>query len=148
MKLSYALSILLPIAALANPIPEPEAEAVQADVPKGGFTKFGKIALRDRAAEDVGLVTRALVNCAIVNVATTVGCRWYPWHTGWNGKGTSTEITEFGPGTKHDFDCYQIGECIGGNCTWDWATNWGCYVPGYYTDSKCTKAKLGRCPFT
>ncbi|KFY71537.1 hypothetical protein V498_10145, partial [Pseudogymnoascus sp. VKM F-4517 (FW-2822)] len=75
MKLSYALAILLPIVAFANPILELEAEAVQANVAKGSFTKFGKIALWDRAAKDVGLVTRALINCAIVNVATTVSCR-------------------------------------------------------------------------
>lgn len=55
------------------------------------------------------------VTRAIVNIVTTVGCRYYPWHTGWNGKGTSLELTEFGPGTKHDFNCYQVGECIGGN---------------------------------
>lgn len=115
MKLSYALAILLPIAALANPIPEPEAEAVQGDAAKEAFTKFSKVAVRDKAAEDVGVASRALVNCAIVNVATTVGCRYYPWHTGWNGKGLSPELEEFGPGTKHDFNCYQVGECIGGN---------------------------------
>ncbi|KFY03239.1 hypothetical protein O988_01616 [Pseudogymnoascus sp. VKM F-3808] len=115
MKLSYALAFLLPVAALANPIPEPEAEVAQSDDVKN-FTKFNKIALRDKAAEDVGIAARATVTCAIVNVVTTVGCRWYPWHTGWNGKASSEEKEDFGPGTKHDFECYQVGECIGGNC--------------------------------
>lgn len=29
--------------------------------------------------------------------------------------------------------------------TWDWAVNWGCYVPGAYTDANCSKGKLIIC---
>ncbi|OBT98571.1 hypothetical protein VE01_03568 [Pseudogymnoascus verrucosus] len=146
MKLSNAFTLLLlPLAALANPVPEPEV--VKGEVVKGGYTPRDIIALRDEDAEVAGLVPRATVVCKIVNVVTTVSCRWNPWHAGWNGNGKSAVRTDFKPNTGHDFSCYTVGECIGGNCTWDWAPNWSCYVPGYYTDSKCTKAALGPCPW-
>lgn len=109
MKLYNSLTLLLlPLAALANPVPEPE-------VVKGGYTPRDVIALRDEDAEVAGLVPRVLRVCKIVNVVTTVSCGWNPWHAGWNGNGKSAVRTDFKPNTGHDFDCYAVGECIGGN---------------------------------
>ncbi|OBT76070.1 hypothetical protein VF21_03495 [Pseudogymnoascus sp. 05NY08] len=114
MKLTNAfILLLLPLSALANPIPVPEV--VKGEVVKGGYTPRDIIALRDEAAKEAGLVPRALRVCKIVNVVTTVSCRWNPWHAGWNGNGKSAVRTDFKPNTGHDFDCYAVGECIGGN---------------------------------
>lgn len=83
MKLSFALALLLPVAALANPLPEPSAE--QNDYLKS-LTPKDIIALREADAENAGLISRSTQVCKIVNVVTTVDCRWNPWHAGWNGK--------------------------------------------------------------
>ncbi|KFX96206.1 hypothetical protein V490_03470 [Pseudogymnoascus sp. VKM F-3557] len=168
MKISNALAIfLLPLTALANPIPGSEVQ--EGDAVKDAYTPRDIVVLRDEEAEEVGLVPRATRTCKIVNVVTTVSCRWNPWHAGWNGK--SAVRVDFKPSTSHNFECYAVGECIGGNwlvltpparalvfefvdkvadedkSTWDWVPKYGCYVPGYYTDSKCTMAALGRCPW-
>ncbi|KFX95098.1 hypothetical protein O988_05971 [Pseudogymnoascus sp. VKM F-3808] len=144
MKIFNALSLfLLPLTALANPIPESEVQ--NGDVVKDAYTPRDIVAIRDEEAEEAGLVPRATRTCKIVNVVTTVSCRWNPWHAGWNGN--SAVRVDFKPSTSHSFECYAVGECIGGNCTWDWVPKYGCYVPGYYTDSKCTMAALGRCPW-
>ncbi|KFY58173.1 hypothetical protein V496_06240 [Pseudogymnoascus sp. VKM F-4515 (FW-2607)] len=121
MKLSCALALVLPVAALANPLPVSDA-------------------ITD--SESAGLLPRSKQVCKIVNVVTTVNCRknnYVPWNA------LDEIVTEFKPNTGHDFTCYTEGECINGNCTWDWAVNWGCWVPGYYTDANCSKAKLGHC---
>ncbi|KFY31905.1 hypothetical protein V493_00693 [Pseudogymnoascus sp. VKM F-4281 (FW-2241)] len=121
MKLSCAIAFVLPVAALANPLPVSDA-------------------ISD--AESARLVPRSKVVCKIVNVSSKVNCRYNPY-VPWNAL---DEIkTTFKKNTKHDFTCYTEGECINGNCTWDWAVNWGCYVPGAYTDANCSKAKLGHC---
>ncbi|KFY08515.1 hypothetical protein V492_06152 [Pseudogymnoascus sp. VKM F-4246] len=120
MKLSYVVTFFLPVVALANPLPVSNAEA---------------------EGESAGLVPRSKQVCKIVN-AGTVNCRYDPWVP---NNALDRIRTTFKSGTGHDFTCWTEGECIQGNCTWDWAHNWGCYVPGYYTDSKCTKARLGHC---
>ncbi|OBT84719.1 hypothetical protein VE02_06097 [Pseudogymnoascus sp. 03VT05] len=84
MKFSYALAFLLPVAALANPLPDPIAE--KNDYPKN-LTPEDIIAIRESDTESVGLISRSTETCKIVNVGTTVDCRWNPWHVRWNGKG-------------------------------------------------------------
>ncbi|OBT91411.1 hypothetical protein VE01_10604 [Pseudogymnoascus verrucosus] len=120
MKLSSALAFLLPVVALANPLPASDAIA---------------------DGENAGLVSRSKQVCKIVN-ASVVNCRYDPWVP---NNALDRIRTTFKKGTGHDFTCYTEGECINGNCTWDWAVNWGCYVPGAYTDANCSKAKLGHC---
>ncbi|KAL4882975.1 hypothetical protein BJY04DRAFT_31575 [Aspergillus karnatakaensis] len=97
--------------------------------------------VRDISPEALGLVKRA-VRCKIVNSSSsTVNCR----------SGPRFEFSVVGSvkvGYSYPFNCYQSGDCYEGNCTWQQVPLEGghyCYVNGYYTDSKCTAAALGKC---
>ncbi|KFZ09282.1 hypothetical protein V502_08843 [Pseudogymnoascus sp. VKM F-4520 (FW-2644)] len=129
MRLSTIISVLLPVAAVlaapTAPIDVPITDAIPAE----------RLALRE--GEDAGLVARKNQVCKIVGT-NQVNCRYQPTTK-------AGAILGFPRGSKHEFSCYKIGECINGNCTWDWAENWNCFVSGYYTDSNCSRAKLKRC---
>ncbi|KFY06164.1 hypothetical protein V492_08129, partial [Pseudogymnoascus sp. VKM F-4246] len=104
MFVSTLIAIILPLSALAAPS-RPErgvtaSEGISAAIPKA------RQALRE--GREVGLEKRAQKNCAIVSSDGSVKCRY---HANTN----SEVITTFAPGTKHDFNCYASGECIGGN---------------------------------
>ncbi|KFX94382.1 hypothetical protein O988_06338 [Pseudogymnoascus sp. VKM F-3808] len=84
------------------------------------------------------LFTRKVEYCQIVNVSSTVNCRAGPG-TGYASKGSIPN------GVSFHFSCYKRGECVNGNCTWDYAVDYQCYINGYYTSSQCTIANLGPC---
>jgi hypothetical protein len=115
MKLSYTIASLLSAVATATPIANPEPIKGDVGLVAKGFSPYDIKDIRDTDAMAAGLAARATVVCKIVNVVTTVGCRYNPWHAGWNGKGVSEEVIDFPPSGGHDFSCYQIGECIEGN---------------------------------
>ncbi|KFY67162.1 hypothetical protein V496_01736 [Pseudogymnoascus sp. VKM F-4515 (FW-2607)] len=119
--------ILLPVLSLASPV----AEAVESDE--------GPTALvsEKRSSEDE-LFKRADQYCSIINVSTTVNCR--------AGPGTGYAMKAYAHnGDKYYFTCYKRGECVNGNCTWDYLKAGKCYINGYYTSSACSIANLGPC---
>ncbi|KFX94381.1 hypothetical protein O988_06337 [Pseudogymnoascus sp. VKM F-3808] len=84
------------------------------------------------------LLPRADTSCTIINVSTVVACR--------TGPGTNYPVYAYlPPKDVWPFRCYKRGECINGNCTWDYAPQIECYVSGYYTSSACSIANLGLC---
>ncbi|KAL4787193.1 hypothetical protein BJX76DRAFT_354380 [Aspergillus varians] len=119
VQLTTLMSILLPIATLAMPAPD----AI------------------DISPAALGLEKRANTVCKIVNSSSSsVKCRTGP---GFNYAVKASVI----PGKSYQFNCYKSGDCYEGNCTWQ-RINWDgktCYVNGYYTDSRCTVAALGKC---
>ncbi|KAL5044993.1 hypothetical protein BDW71DRAFT_208854 [Aspergillus fruticulosus] len=135
MKFTVAGVLALASLALAMPAPEAaaaavaEAEALEVSVPV------------DISPEALGLEKRAKTLCKIVNSSSDkVNCRTGP---GFDYP-ASYSVT---PGKYYEFRCYKSGDCYNGNCTWQ-RINWDgktCYVNGYYTDSKCTVAALGKC---
>ena len=114
---SIFTAALLCLAANATPVPE-EGTAF-----RNGFlaaklsqrvTDAKAILARDAAAEKVGLIKRAELNCEIVNVVTVVDCHYWPTHAStWQGADNYV-VTSFAGGTKHDFDCYLDGQTVGG----------------------------------
>ncbi|KAL4765048.1 uncharacterized protein BDW70DRAFT_156209 [Aspergillus foveolatus] len=133
MKFTVAGVLALASLALAMPAPEAaavaEAEALEVSVPV------------DISPEALGLEKRARTLCKIVNSSSSkVNCRTGP---GFDYPASYSVI----PGKNYEFRCYKSGDCYNGNCTWQ-RINWDgktCYVNGYYTDSKCTVAALGKC---
>ncbi|PLB40977.1 uncharacterized protein BDW47DRAFT_100280 [Aspergillus candidus] len=95
---------------------------------------------RDTSPEALGLAKRS-VSCKIINVSKYANCR--------SGPGTNYEVRHRAPvGQSYNFVCYKKGECYQGNCTWDKIiidSGYVCYVNGYFTDSKCSMAALGKC---
>ncbi|KAL1845506.1 hypothetical protein VTK73DRAFT_501 [Phialemonium thermophilum] len=82
--------------------------------------------------------------CAIVGGADEVNCR--------ADAGTAAPVRFTLPkGSQYTFACVKKGECVtidgDENCGWDWIPGGLCYVSGHYTDSSCSAAKLGFCPF-
>ncbi|KAF9885031.1 hypothetical protein FE257_000762 [Aspergillus nanangensis] len=125
-QLTTLAGLLLPLLTLATPTPEP------ADVP---------FEVRDASPEALGLTKRSATLCKIVNTGSaSVNCR--------TGPGFDYPASfGVGPGKSYSFSCYKTGDCYEGNCTWD-RISWDgkvCYVNGYYTDSRCTIAALGKC---
>ncbi|KAL3479226.1 hypothetical protein BJX99DRAFT_255752 [Aspergillus californicus] len=130
-QLSTLTMFLLPLTALAIPTAEPAAEAIAVPL---------EIETRDISPEALGLEKRANTVCKIVNTSGTVNCRTGP------GFDYAAAFT-VNAGSSYTFSCYKSGDCYSGNCTWQ-RINWDgktCYVNGYYTDSKCTVAALGKC---
>ncbi|KAH7389217.1 hypothetical protein BKA64DRAFT_680065 [Cadophora sp. MPI-SDFR-AT-0126] len=135
MLLPTLISLLLSTAVVAAPsrrVTSTDAAITEAIPP-------ARLAVRE--AEAVGLVPRALQVCTIIGSSSSVNCRYHAT-TG------SSIITTFAKGTGHDFTCYAVGECINGNCTWDYAVNWDCFVSGYYTSSNCNTSNLPVCGFS
>ncbi|KAJ0416856.1 hypothetical protein BJY00DRAFT_217175 [Aspergillus carlsbadensis] len=151
-------ALLLPMAAMAipNPNANPEAIAEAAPVPAPDLEIIEfpidldlDLEARDAEAEAeadispeaLGLEKRDRAVCKIVNSGSArVKCR--------KGPGFSYGVEAYViPGKAYGFDCYKRGSCYSGNCTWQRITWDGrtCYVNGYYTDSRCTIASLGKC---
>ncbi|KAL4992986.1 hypothetical protein BDV10DRAFT_198682 [Aspergillus recurvatus] len=134
MKLQHLPLAALLSAALAAPTAETSGELDVADFAT-------PVEARDISPEALGLVKRA-VRCYIVNSSSsTVNCRSGPGFD----YGVVGSVTV---GYSYPFNCYKSGDCYEGNCTWDQVPLSGggvCYVNGYYTDSKCTAAALGKC---
>ncbi|KAL4923601.1 uncharacterized protein BDV17DRAFT_296230 [Aspergillus undulatus] len=127
---------LLPALALTMPTAEAAADIAET------ISDPVEVEARDTSPEALGLVEkRSTVVCKIVNSSSDhVNCR--------SGPGFDYSITaRVYPGTSYSFNCYKSGDCYNGNCTWQ-RINWDgkfCYVNGYYTDSRCTAAALGKC---
>ncbi|KAL4865319.1 hypothetical protein BDV12DRAFT_211103 [Aspergillus spectabilis] len=133
MKFQFLSAAVLVLPALAAPATEASREVdAAAALP---------VDASDISPESTGLVKRA-VRCYIVNSSSnTVNCRSGPGF-GYSVVGSVTV------GNSYPFSCYKSGDCYEGNCTWDRVPLEGggtCYVNGYYTDSKCTAAALGKC---
>jgi hypothetical protein len=111
MKLfSIIAAALLPLAALSSPLNAIEARDAEITAEEANILKNGgAIAVRDAAAESIGLLKRNL--CDVVNVVTTVDCWWLPKHGG-NG---NHYVTTFA-GTRNDinFICWTKCERVGG----------------------------------
>ncbi|EHL01973.1 hypothetical protein M7I_1922 [Glarea lozoyensis 74030] len=96
------------------------------------------------------LEARKKVTCTIQS-KYGANCYQRPWL---GGDGITDVVTTFRDETKHDFSCFvwAVGyrtdgsgsteNCIDGNCTWDYAVNWDCYVPGAWTSSVCSRDRL------
>ncbi|RDW81625.1 uncharacterized protein DSM5745_05182 [Aspergillus mulundensis] len=157
MKFSLpTLAVLLPLAAQALAMPAPEAAPAPAAIadnampappdnnmpaPDVDADADPEVSIPLESPESLGLTKRANTVCKIVNSASaSVKCR--------SGPGFSYGVTAYViPGKNYQFNCYKSGDCYEGNCTWQ-RINWdgkSCYVNGYYTDSKCTVAALGKC---
>ncbi|KFX92070.1 hypothetical protein O988_07437 [Pseudogymnoascus sp. VKM F-3808] len=119
--------ILLPILSIASPITKVEATE-----------EGGPVALVSEPRSEDGIFKRSSQLCQTINVSTYVNCRAGP------GTGYKS-IMEVPKGSAATYKCYKRGECINGNCTWDYIYDQKCYVNGYYTDSYCSIAKLGPC---
>ncbi|CZR68846.1 uncharacterized protein PAC_18746 [Phialocephala subalpina] len=144
MKFSAILaSALPPLSVISTPLVAVRDVATEASI-EALRVKMASIASRDADARAIGLVKR-YEHCDIVNVATTVDCWWLPKHGG-NGNHKVESIA--GTTNNIEFSCYTNCESVDGNTSWDWAVNRGCYVPGAYTDDTCTRANLGKCPFS
>ncbi|RFU35639.1 hypothetical protein B7463_g732, partial [Scytalidium lignicola] len=133
MKFSTTVSTLffiLPFTALASPVPEGAAPVA---LEEGDPATSTPISARD-------LFERSSQTCKIINVSTYVNCRTGP-STSYPAPWIAHE------GDSYTFQCYERGECVDGNCTWDklvW--NGGhCFINGAYTDNHCTIARLGAC---
>ncbi|KAK2811122.1 hypothetical protein FQN50_002458 [Emmonsiellopsis sp. PD_5] len=134
--LSTFLTLLLPLTTLATPIPSPDGPA---DI---SLDDSPALAARHSLEARGKKSTRY---CDIVNVDTKVDCWRFPAHGHLDFMGNK-KVTSFSGKRKNiKFTCYVDCEDIHGNTSWDYAANWGCYVPGYYTDSKCTRKALGKC---
>ncbi|KAH9221784.1 hypothetical protein DL95DRAFT_455145 [Leptodontidium sp. 2 PMI_412] len=141
------MAALLPFAAMSTPlIAVRDADA--GEVVKGFVAKTAQARnehkMRDLDAEAVGLVKRANQFCDIVNVVTEVDCWILPKH---GGNGNRKVKSLAGTRNNVEFSCYTDCEDVGGNTSWDWAVNHGCYIPGFYTDATCTRRALGKCPW-
>ncbi|KAH8696711.1 hypothetical protein BGW36DRAFT_381504 [Talaromyces proteolyticus] len=117
------------------------------------------------ASEPLSLEKRGQEYCAIVNAPDGVHCRRAP------SLSASISYT-FQQGATDLYTCYDEGDCYDGNwyvlvsrvrllkcrfspsryesssnisSTWDYASDFHCFVNGYFTDNKCTKASLGPC---
>ncbi|KAL4998439.1 hypothetical protein BDV10DRAFT_185261 [Aspergillus recurvatus] len=91
-------------------------------------------------APPTDLTPRALTTCRVINTDSEVNCR--------AGPGFDYAVrTHVYPNGIYDFSCYKSGDCYNGNCTWQKVSfgTFSCYVNGYYTDSRCTVAALGKC---
>ncbi|KAL3461797.1 hypothetical protein BJX64DRAFT_288979 [Aspergillus heterothallicus] len=133
-------ALLLPLAAMAIPNPNPEA-AAEPDLAADLELIDLPLDTRDLSVESTGLEKRSNAVCKIVNTSSShVKCRKGP------GFSYGTEAWVL-PGHSYAFDCYKSGSCYNGNCTWQKITWNGrtCYVNGYYTDKRCTVASLGKC---
>ncbi|KAF4636982.1 hypothetical protein G7Y89_g1109 [Cudoniella acicularis] len=88
------------------------------------------------------------VKCEIVHIdsdADGIDCTLYPSKAvRYNGT-DNTIIKHFKEKTSHRFNCYVKGDKVKGIKAWDYANEEGCFVPGYYTDDKCTDDFLGKC---
>lgn len=54
------------------------------------------------------MIRNNLLTCAIVNVSTYVNCREDP-------NSSSASKGKYKDGSKHNFGCYAIGQCVDGN---------------------------------
>ncbi|KFX87862.1 hypothetical protein O988_09254 [Pseudogymnoascus sp. VKM F-3808] len=125
MQLSTIIAVLLPVAAVLAAPTTPVDAAITEAIPA--------VEIAAREGESAGLVDRSTQTCKIIGSGSSVKCRY--------GPGTDHGIdVAFERGSKWQFSCYEIGECIYGNCTWDYSPMFGCYVSGYYTDSNCSMA--------
>ncbi|KAG2414564.1 hypothetical protein HFD88_003755 [Aspergillus terreus] len=136
LQLTTLAALLLPLGAWAIPT----AEAAAAPAPVEEVVSV-PVEARDVSPEALGLVKRSSVTCKIVNSSSsTVNCR--------SGPGFDYATTYVvNVGSSYVFNCYKSGDCYEGNCTWQ-RISWdgkSCYVNGYYTDSRCTAAALGKC---
>ena len=134
MKVLNLFMALLPLAANAAPVSEDAA----------GFSD---------------ILTRATETCTIIN-ADVVNCRAH-------ATTSSLIVRTFTRGQQPAFRCYADGDDIFGNTydnfrsgffwfisilsrgfwhltsfrSWDFATNWNCFVSGYYTSAVCSRGK-------
>jgi hypothetical protein len=147
MKFTIAAAaslLLLPLGAFASPVAEDGLEAREAAVPVEAreFAVPVEATADDEVNPLLGrdLFARADVICRIVNTSDHANCR--------SGPGFDYPVTHLpGTGVDYHFRCYKTGDCYNNNCTWDklvWSGG-SCYVNGYYTDSRCTAAALGKC---
>ncbi|KAH6696450.1 hypothetical protein BKA61DRAFT_741779 [Leptodontidium sp. MPI-SDFR-AT-0119] len=146
--LSILTAMFLPLAVITTPVPESNDVAVLKALAIQNSPAKSAVEARDAEAEAVGLVDRngstGWWSCDIVGVSTTVNCRLRPR--------TNSAVVKKVPGTTNNisFFCYSNCENIEGNTSWDWTGDWGdggCYISGHYTDSTCSRANLGPCPW-
>ncbi|KAL6232160.1 hypothetical protein BDW75DRAFT_232995 [Aspergillus navahoensis] len=113
------LLVLLPLSAIA--MPAPNADNGMPAAPEDN----------NMPAPPIDLTPRALTTCRVINADSEVKCR--------AGPGFDYAVrTHVYPNGIYDFSCYN---------TWQKVSfgTFSCYVNGYYTDSRCTAAALGKC---
>ncbi|EPE36970.1 hypothetical protein GLAREA_09133 [Glarea lozoyensis ATCC 20868] len=134
---SIITAALLPLVAISSPlnaVRDFEAEAAAKALAVKTSNNAHKV--RDLDAEAAGLIKRGTKYCDIVHVSTEVDCWWLPKH---NGNGNHKVRSFAGTANNIKFTCYTNCEDVHGNTSWDWADDYNCYVPGYYTDNTCSR---------
>lgn len=100
MQLSTIIAVLLPVAAVLAAPTTPVDAAITEAIPA--------VEIAVREGESAGLVDRSTQTCKIIGSGSSVNCRY--------GPGTDHGIdVAFERGSKWQFSCYEIGECIYGN---------------------------------